>query len=253
MWQFAKQKTTDIWGGIRGDMIATLVVLLVAYLVSIYDFLNLKTHPSIGETGATLIYFGATLVVGYSLTRLWFVAYSLFFRYRIRIDIRVDTNPGRKVFGRYLGIFIRNKSIGELEHCFVVLKNVDAVKSKWKPPKVIVSGYPLLWGSVIPPREGSKKIIRNKAVIADILHTDDKTTGGRIYFTQQHIGEIINAPVGKYLIDLEIIGTHLGQEFNIPFSFAVKFNGGMDIDPIKPNQIDNHVSELSFTKDGIDV
>lgn len=252
MWNFSKQKVSILWGGIRGDMIATLFALIVGFLASSLDPFYLKTTLGFDDYLSAIIYFILSLIVGYTLSFLWFALYSFIFGRKVKIELRFDTNPGRKVFGRYLGIFIRNKSMGDLDTCWVALKNVDAVKSKWKPPKAIISGYPLLWGSAFFPREGSKKIGRRKAIIVDVLHTDDRKTGGRIRFTQQHIGELINAPVGIYRVELEMIGSHLGWEFRIPISFTIKFSGGMNIEYVKfPKNVDNHIGEIDFVKDGI--
>ena len=97
--------------------------------------------------------------------------------------------------------------------------------------------------------------------MVDILHTSDKKRGGRIYFTQQHVGEIISAPLGTYRFELIIQGVHLGREFNIPIAVMIKYNGGMDISKIEPDtrfsnrylrsiilEIDNQV--IKFKKSG---
>ncbi len=136
-------------------------------------------------------------------------------RNNIVLDLDFSTKPGRPIFGRYVGIYIHNKSASHIESCYIMLKEVRAINSKWKQNNRI--GFdPLLWGSVMLDRNGKKTIERNnnpEKTVVDILHTSDNKTGGEIYFTIQNIGEIISAPVGSYILNSCHIRKSLGQRF----------------------------------------
>jgi len=172
-------------------------------------------------------------------------------RSNISIDLDFSTKPGRPIFGRYMAMYIYNKSASDIESCFVILEDVKALKGNWKPDKRIKYD-PLLWGSLMVNRNGLKTIKKNNRddTLVDILHTSDNKAGGHIFFTIQHIGEIINAPVGAYHLYLKIQGNHLGNDFTIPVNLTVTFSGGMSLSSIKPyKQRDKHIRKIRVLHD----
>lgn len=184
MWRYAQQNTSNLWGGIRGDMIATLLALLAGYVAFAFDPLKLRPNPHFGETGAVLIYFIGAIVLGYIFTFLGFGGYSAVFGKKVNLDLEFITKPPDPGNFRYLVLCINNKSVADLELCSVKLKKVSVKEGKWKPDERI--GYePLLWGSIMGERSGTKTIKKNNGEfsVVDILHTSNKNRGGRIYFT----------------------------------------------------------------------
>ncbi len=186
MFKYAQEKTGELWGGIRGDMLVTLITLIAAYVASSYDWLRLRAKFDIGNEISIIVYFifaGIALIAG---TFFWHFLYSISTSWKIELDLEFSTKPGRKIFGRYLGMYIYNKSAANIESCSVILKDVKAVGKNWNPPEAINREDALLWGSKMRDREGKKAIRRNNDddTLVDILHTSDKQKGGRIYFTQ---------------------------------------------------------------------
>lgn len=253
MFKYAQEKTGDLWGGIRGDMLVTLVTLIAAYFASTYDWFGLKARFHVGSEFSLIIHFvlAGMLLMGGSFCA--YLLYSAIMNRKISFDVEFSTKPGRNIFGRYLSMFIYNKSAANVESCWVILKNVETTKGDWNPPDAINRRDSLLWGSKMRDREGKKTIKKNnnKDTLVDILHTSDKEKGGRVYFTQQHVGEIISAPPGSYRFDLEIYGKHLGREFNIPVSATFTFNGGMVLSKIKPNmrRLDKRIKSVTLEFD----
>ncbi len=179
MLKYAQEKTGELWGGIRGDMLVTLITLIAAYIASSYDWLRLKAKFNIGNEISIIIYFilaGIALIAG---TFFWHFLYSIFLSRKIELDLEFSTKPGRKIFGRYLGMYIYNKSAANFESCSVILKDVKAVGKNWNPPEAINRGDALLWGSKMRDREGKKTIRRNNDddTLVDILHTNRRVIG----------------------------------------------------------------------------
>ncbi len=254
MFAYPKRKTSEFWEGIKWNVWVTLIALVASIVAALFNPYGWReNHP---------VYYGAYIVAVFIVTV--FICVGVYFishymkgivnRDKILFDLDFSTKPGRPIFGRYVAMCIHNRSAWDIESCYVMLKEVKAIKGKWKPSERI--GFdPLLWGSVMLDRNGKKTIERNndpEKTVVDILHTGDNKTGGRIYFTIQNIGEIIDAPVGSYLLTLAIFGNHLGKDFEIPVSLMVVFDGGMVISQIKPNisHLDKRIKNIRVFHDG---
>ncbi len=260
MWQYARTKAKQLWFGVRADAMITIAAFVAAYVASRADWFQLTSRYPIDENLAIGIYF----VVFVGLIIFMVFAYhilisAIFGACGLSVELELRTSPGRKKYGRYLGIYIFNKSLGEMVSCWIKLKDVRAISGNWEPSAdAIKREDAFLWGSAMVQylsieRLGKKTVKRGNIddTIVDLLHTGDNKKGGKVYFTQQYNGEVIQTPKGVYVFDIEIRGTHLGRDFNIPLSINFRFDGGMCLSEIAPitNKEDRRIKRLTLLHD----
>lgn len=261
MLRFAGGKTKELFGGIWGDALITILAFVAAFLVSRTKFLDdLGVH--VDENIAVLSYFIIFLAIVLTVYWLFNLAASYFFGTRPPLELTLSTLPGRpeQGFGRYLTMYIDNKSLWDIDSSFVRLRDMSVVGAgTWRPPADAIKRMDkFLWGTDMVKfsgmeRAGNKgiKAQNHRDTIVDLLHTEAKSEGKLIYLEQQYLGDTIDAPVGKYLIDLEILINHMGRDSVIPLGLVVEFLGGMELGAIEPvvDSIDGRIKRINLSRD----
>ena len=158
MFKYAQEKTSELWGGTRGDMLVTLITLIAAYFASSFDWLGLKAKFHIGSEISMVIHFILLGTVLMLLTFSGHFLYSMVMNHNIKIDVQFSTKPGRKIFGRYVSMYIYNRSAANFESCLVILKDVEAIEGNWSLPEAINRFDALLWGSKMKLEKVKKRL-----------------------------------------------------------------------------------------------
>lgn len=265
MFRFASGKTKELFGGIWGDALITIVAFFAAFLFSRSPLLA-RLGVRIEENLAVIFYFVIFLSIILFLYFVYNLGVSRFLGTYVPIELTLSTLPGRPEvgFGRYLTMYIDNKSWWDIDQCRVRLRNISTLgQNNWQPQKnAILRNDAFLWGTAMArfsgmERTGSKGIRagNNHDTLVDLLHTDANDDGQSFYLEQEYLGDTINAPSGIYLLDLQICISHLGQDTIIPFGLRVDFLGGMELGEIMPvlETLDKRIRRVYLSRDNLAV
>lgn len=238
MGKYAKQKTRELWEGLRWNVIVEIIALAAAVLAIIVDPFSLRdTHPVL-YTVVSLSTFVIAVLIYIGIHHIYHGVKAKIHINDVSLDIEFSTKPGRPPqWGRFLAIIIHNNSYNEIKFYPVVPHKIKQVsgKKKWIPPERLKSKDPFLWGSNMGDRDAENyNVKKNGYVIVDILATEVGNTAKLIHLQQRQSGDIVAMPVGTYQLELIVTGEHFGYQFQLPVKFKITYEGGMNIKDIKP-------------------
>ena len=256
MWKYIQANIANWWEVLKGDLMLALFGLVAAYTASVFGFLGLKSCLGLPQELAIAAYFILFFIGFFILVGIYSLSVSIIYAKKISMELTFHSMPGRKKFGRYLSIYIINKSKGNLELFSARLLDITRVGNGWKPRSdSIMRKDEFLWGTAMIKsdaieRIGKKTIIKNDIdeSIIDLFHTGDEVAGGRIYATLQYVGDI-NGPAGTYEVSIEFRGIHMKQAFSIPLKFSFTFEGDMELDQIIVLSDDERIKKILLSYD----
>ena len=147
MWEYAWGKARSPIKEISADALITLLSLGVAFLVAAGDPLQIVRWVEFNRDLFVFIYFLFSIAAFVLAIVVFHLLRALIFRKQVGVWMTLSTKQGRPVHGRYLVLYIQNRSLDSLINVEVRLVNARRTDGKWIPSRGIMRQDAFLWGS----------------------------------------------------------------------------------------------------------